>query len=251
MEALTALSVASSVIQFVDFGSKLLSRSRKLYKSTQGVLTENVDIEVITVDLINLTQGLRRKLPENRPLSAPSPNNHEHFEDDEAIDTICRRCLEIAQELIERLDKLKVKVDDKKEIFQKENKNAGSELQIDKMNISFSHPKPIDTTLPFAFKPLTDKEREELAERDKRQDERKEAQDRKKFGLNITYRGMQFRRWESFRKALEASWNKKAIDELAATLREFRSEIPYIGIIPVRMASFILKSEIDDSTEAV
>ena len=57
MEALTALSVASSVIQFVDFGCKLLSQSRQLYKSAEGILTENVDIEILTQDLINMIKA--------------------------------------------------------------------------------------------------------------------------------------------------------------------------------------------------
>jgi len=104
MDPLTALSVASSVIQFVDFGSKLLSRSRQLYKSKEGVLTENFDVETITKDITTLVKGLKGKLPEHRSMSVLKPS-----EDDEALDELCRRCVSIAGELIARLQKVKVK----------------------------------------------------------------------------------------------------------------------------------------------
>ena len=107
MDPFTALSIATSVVSFVDFGSKLLSNSRKLYKSTNGVLTENVDIDTITTDIATLVQGLRRKLPQHRPLSNPPPTSAS-VEDDEALDLMCQRCVEIAEELMFRLDKLRV-----------------------------------------------------------------------------------------------------------------------------------------------
>jgi hypothetical protein len=41
MDPLTALSVAACVVQFVDYGTKLLSKGRELYKSADGALWEN------------------------------------------------------------------------------------------------------------------------------------------------------------------------------------------------------------------
>jgi hypothetical protein len=132
MDPLTALSVATSVISFVDFGSRLLSKSRKLYKSSNGVLTENVDLHIIALDIATLAQGLRRKLPEHRPLSDPSKGSAT-FEDDGALDHMCRRCVEIASELMARLDKLKVDAPsterDKKS---KKNKKAENETKAEK-----------------------------------------------------------------------------------------------------------------------
>lgn len=107
MDPLTALSVATSVVSFVDFGSKLLSKSRKLYKSSNGVLTEHVDLQLIALDISTLVQGLRRKLPEHRPLTKPSKGSAT-FEDDGALDEMCRRCVDIASELLVQLEKLKV-----------------------------------------------------------------------------------------------------------------------------------------------
>ena len=68
MDVLTALSIVSIVIQFIDFGSILLSNSRKIHKCARGILTENMDVEIIAHDLINLAQSLKRKLPQTRIL---------------------------------------------------------------------------------------------------------------------------------------------------------------------------------------
>ena len=168
MDALTALSVATSVVSFVDFGSKLLSKSRKLYKSADGALTENVDIEIIVADIEKLFQGLRRKLPENRPLGNTS-TGCTPFEDDGSLDVLCRRCVEIAAELMSRLDRLKVE------------------------------------------------ERSDLPE-----------------GRKGRRRDVLFRSWESFRKALEASWNRDEIEDLAATLRDYRGEIEFRMLVMFR-----------------
>lgn len=94
-----ALSVVSSVITIVDFGCKLLSTLWKLHKSSHGVLTSTI---LITTDLLTLTHGLKRKLPEHRMVFV-GPAVGEQSEDDEALDRICSRCVEIAEELQVRL----------------------------------------------------------------------------------------------------------------------------------------------------
>jgi hypothetical protein len=68
---LAALSLAGNVIQFVDFGCKLLSQGHELYKSTGGKLEVDEEREVITSDLsalINKIQfGNTQKSPEDNP----------------------------------------------------------------------------------------------------------------------------------------------------------------------------------------
>lgn len=102
MEALNTLQVAGGVIQFLDFGSKMLSKSRKLYRSADGVLSENVDLEVVTTDLATILKSLERKLPDNRAIK------EDKSEDEKALDELCIRCVAIAEELIAHLDKLKI-----------------------------------------------------------------------------------------------------------------------------------------------
>jgi len=130
MDPLTALSVASSIIQFVDFGSKLLSRSRQLYKSKEGVLTENVDVETITEDITTLVKGLRGKLPKNRSVTVLRTS-----EDDDALDELCQRCVSIAEELIARLQKLKVKKK-KREEKEKEVGKVVSPTRVADLNVA-------------------------------------------------------------------------------------------------------------------
>jgi hypothetical protein len=202
MEALTALSIASSVITFVDFGSKLLSNSKKLYKAPNGALSSVVDIETITSDLMTLTQSLRRKLPEHR---APSDSLHasqEQVEDVEALDNLCIRSIEIAEELKRRLYKLKL------------------------------NPK-----VPAVDQSETDQTTDGGSRRSKQY-----LKSHALFGTNGSKRGdevrsRQFKRWDSFRKALEASWSKDEIEEMAATLREFRGEIEFRILVSFRYAS--------------
>jgi hypothetical protein len=95
MDPITALGFAGTIVQFVDFGSKLLSASGELYKSTTGSLTVNDEIELVTSDLLAIAQKLR-------PNGSISPE----------LRKICDRAARLAQELLGRLDKLKVKAND-------------------------------------------------------------------------------------------------------------------------------------------
>ena len=49
MEPVSILAVAGNVLQFVDFGLKLLSKTKQIYK--QSSTEENVDIEAISTHL--------------------------------------------------------------------------------------------------------------------------------------------------------------------------------------------------------
>jgi hypothetical protein len=51
MDLLTALSLAGNIIQFVDFGTRLLSTTKALYRSSVGSLAINDELELVTSDL--------------------------------------------------------------------------------------------------------------------------------------------------------------------------------------------------------
>jgi hypothetical protein len=59
MDPLSALSLAGTVVQFVDFGCKLLAEGRQIYQSSSGRLNTNEEIELITNDLQTLVKKLR------------------------------------------------------------------------------------------------------------------------------------------------------------------------------------------------
>jgi hypothetical protein len=102
LDPLTALSVAGTVVQFVDFGSKLLSRSNELYHSVDGALSVNEELGVITTDLLKLTVKLRRPIHSG---GIPVDTN----EDNKALENLCAACCKIAEEMIRRLEGLKVR----------------------------------------------------------------------------------------------------------------------------------------------
>ena len=58
LEALAALSVASSVVQFVDFGTKLISKGKEFYQSADGVLTDHAEQAAISSRLAELSKRL-------------------------------------------------------------------------------------------------------------------------------------------------------------------------------------------------
>lgn len=105
MDPLTALSLAGTVIQFVDFGSKLVSAGRQLYKN--GQLDIHAQAARAADDLLDYSVKLRRPLQtaeSTRPLT----------EDEKALEKICQDCDVLAQSFLARLDRLKVPPQTKK-----------------------------------------------------------------------------------------------------------------------------------------
>ncbi|SPN99263.1 uncharacterized protein DNG_02300 [Cephalotrichum gorgonifer] len=217
MEPLAALSVATSIAQFVDFGSKLLSKYRKLYRSSNGVLSEAVDVEVITTDLMTLVQGLKRKLPESRPLTQAALANGDQYEDDEALDRLCIRCVEIGNELLKRLESI-VAVKDKpqegKRYDGQEGKDTGK--QHENKEATAKLPEPTFS--------------------------RRAGQPRKTQPIDYSSKEVEgpksriFKRWDAFRKAFRSVWDEKEIEALSATLHEFRAEIEFRILMSFRGA---------------
>lgn len=66
LDPFTALSVASSVIQIVDFSSKLVSKGEEIRRN--GSLVENDELERVTKDLQELNGSLLGWLHPDPPL---------------------------------------------------------------------------------------------------------------------------------------------------------------------------------------
>jgi hypothetical protein len=58
----TALGVAGNIVQFVDFTTKLISKSREIHQSAEGVSVEYLELEAIANNLNQLTERLRKDL---------------------------------------------------------------------------------------------------------------------------------------------------------------------------------------------
>jgi hypothetical protein len=66
MDPLTVISLVGNIVQFVDFGGKLLSNAIELYRSPVGKLAGHHQLELVTTDLHALITKLRQSFyPEN------------------------------------------------------------------------------------------------------------------------------------------------------------------------------------------
>jgi hypothetical protein len=60
MDPLSAIGLASNVIQFVEFAGKLIGEAQEAYESVDGVSQRTANVENIAVDLLELYQQLKR-----------------------------------------------------------------------------------------------------------------------------------------------------------------------------------------------
>jgi hypothetical protein len=94
MDPLAALSLAGNIIQFIDFGSGLLSTTKQLYKSSAGSLTAHDEIELVTTDLSNLITKLKQDPMGGEPRS---------------LRRVCDEAADVASQIVTKLGEMKVK----------------------------------------------------------------------------------------------------------------------------------------------
>lgn len=61
MDPLSALSISTAVVQFLDFGNKVLSKSTEIYNSTQGASLENQHVEAVAANMLDLSRQLEEQ----------------------------------------------------------------------------------------------------------------------------------------------------------------------------------------------
>ena len=105
MEPLSALAVASAVVQMVDFGAKLFSKSVELYKSAEGSLPINVELSSIVEDLSQISDGL---------VASHGLKEEQLTEDEVALIRLASQCNSLAHELMSDLQRLVVQNPDRK-----------------------------------------------------------------------------------------------------------------------------------------
>jgi hypothetical protein len=97
LDPLTAISLASAVVQFVDFSVKLVSAGHELYE--KGSLANNNAVEQITQDIAHLAE----ELGAHRPPSAKQPS-----QDEIALQELAGSCKKLAEEMMAVLKTLKI-----------------------------------------------------------------------------------------------------------------------------------------------
>lgn len=99
MDPATALGVAAATVQFISFTGDVISKSREIYHSADGVLLSQNELETISKSLKNLCRPLRIfSRPQGRV-----PNEMEI-----QLRDLCRQCIRVADELEQAIDKLKI-----------------------------------------------------------------------------------------------------------------------------------------------
>jgi hypothetical protein len=67
MDPLSALSVAAAVVQFVDFGTRVLSDARHIYESSSGQTSMNLELSTVANDLSRLIDDMESNVEKAKP----------------------------------------------------------------------------------------------------------------------------------------------------------------------------------------
>jgi len=105
MDPISALSVAGTVVQFVDFGTRLLSTGTDLYNSSTGVSTTNAQLETVATATQSIITKLRQTVRSPDTLD-PSDTGENGI--NLSFDQICDGVASIAEQLLAKLQTLKV-----------------------------------------------------------------------------------------------------------------------------------------------
>jgi hypothetical protein len=100
MDPLIALGLASNIIQFVDFASKLFSTTKRLYVSQSGASAEHLELESLARHIKKLAEGAK---PCN------SPGSKIISDEDNTLVDLGNQCVAVSRELLGVLNSLKLK----------------------------------------------------------------------------------------------------------------------------------------------
>lgn len=101
-----AVGLASAILTFVDFSSKIIAGSYDIYTSASGSSDENVDLRRVTEDLQLLTQ----RLNPTRATIIPAVQTN----DDVVLAELARNCQQVAAELLAMLKTLQTQTPNSK-----------------------------------------------------------------------------------------------------------------------------------------
>ncbi|KAL0264955.1 hypothetical protein SLS55_000909 [Diplodia seriata] len=98
MDPFAAVSFAGNILQFIEFATKLVKEGQEVYRSANGAVQENVDLELITLDLKQLTDPLTS--PRNPPKRASKYDKH--------LVKLAAACKRTSDELLQMVQELKL-----------------------------------------------------------------------------------------------------------------------------------------------
>lgn len=98
-EAIAVLSLASNILQVIDFGSKFASTAWKIYRAAHHSLEGLDDVASLRVISVNLGDVLR-------DIRAQSGNADPVSESNQGIVNLAKECATLVEELLQSLNKL-------------------------------------------------------------------------------------------------------------------------------------------------
>jgi hypothetical protein len=100
MEPLSALGVASNVVQFVDFATKLVSQTVRIHRAAQSNNKDGSSLVLLTTELEKYNRDMTKDLESSLGSNGMSP-------EDEQILKTCAECAKISSNLLTTLISLK------------------------------------------------------------------------------------------------------------------------------------------------
>lgn len=101
MEPFSALAVATSAVQFIDFTAKVLSQTHTLRNSSTGQSEDHRNLESVTKSLKQISASLSSNAGNTDGASVQS-------QDDKDLQMLCQNCQTISIQLLDCLKRLKV-----------------------------------------------------------------------------------------------------------------------------------------------
>jgi hypothetical protein len=97
MDPLSALSIAAAVVQFADFGVRLVKNAVELYQAPAGQKRDHLDLAIVSQDLLQLTDSIDSKIKEKHHVAG------------EVFVRLAGECASINNELQAILEKLRAR----------------------------------------------------------------------------------------------------------------------------------------------
>ncbi|RYP20746.1 hypothetical protein DL765_002626 [Monosporascus sp. GIB2] len=97
MDPITALSLASAILAFIEHGARVVSGAVRIYGSPSGLTEENCSVETVAAEMRNFTSKLRTA-------------NDDHLSGDEkGLSILACECDSLSRQIVELVNKLKPK----------------------------------------------------------------------------------------------------------------------------------------------
>jgi hypothetical protein len=103
LDPLTALSLAASIVQFVDVGSRLVETGYSMYKSADGATDDHIHLEQITADLLSVAKTVEQRLP-----GFQQSGQGRLSRGDRDLQNLGQKCQKLGAQLLKKLDDLRV-----------------------------------------------------------------------------------------------------------------------------------------------